>query len=122
MDSIPDSIKFSTGAGIGIFLAFIGLQNGGIVANSDLSLVTLGEMLKPEVGLTFFGLFLTGILLARRIRGGILIGILGTTLFAIILGMAKMPDAIFKIPDIKSTFLKLDISSAFDLGLLYIIS
>ena len=121
VDSIPDSIKFSTGAGIGIFLAFIGLQNGGIVANSDLSLVTLGEMLKPEVGLTFFGLFLTGILLARRVRGGILIGILGTTLLAIILGMAKMPDAIFKIPDVKSTFLKLDISSAFNLGLLYII-
>jgi len=121
VDSIPNSIKFSTGAGIGIFLAFIGLQNGGIVADSDLSLVTIGDLVKPQVGLTFFGLFLTGILLARRVKGSILIGILGTTLLAIIIGQAKMPDSFIKVPDLESTFLKLDVISAFKMGLLYII-
>jgi len=118
VDSIPNSIKFSTGAGIGIFLAFIGLQNGGIVADSDLSLVTIGDLVKPQVGLTFFGLFLTGILLARRIKGSILIGILGTTLLAIIINQTKMPDSFIKVPDLESTFLKLDIVSAFKMGFL----
>lgn len=121
VDSIPNSIKFSTGAGIGIFLAFIGLQNGGIVVDSGLSLVTIGDLVKPQVGLTFFGLFLTGILLARRVKGSILIGILGTTLLAIIIGQAKMPDSFIKVPDLGSTFLKLDVISAFKMGLLYII-
>ena len=121
VDSIPVSIKYSRGAGIGIFLAFIGLQNGGIVANSDFSLVKIGDLLKPQVGLTFFGIILTSVLLARKVKGCILIGILGTTLLAILAGQAKMPESFVKIPDFGGTFLKLDIAGAFELGFLYIV-
>ncbi|MFC1558041.1 NCS2 family permease [candidate division KSB1 bacterium] len=120
-DSIPSSIKFATGAGIGMFLAFIGLQNGGIVAGSDFSLVQIGELAKPKVGLTFFGLFLTGVLMARRVKGSILVGIVGTTLLAVLAGETSLPDSYFKVPDIGGTFFQIDIPGALQLGFIYII-
>lgn len=84
VNSLPDSLKCGVAAGIGIFLAYIGLRNGGLVAAAPPEsglLTTRGEYLTAPVAVTAFGLVLTGVLLARRVPGGILLGIVGGTAF-----------------------------------------
>lgn len=122
VDAIPDTIKFSTAVGIGIFIAFIGLQNGGIIAANPSTLVTLKSPLVSKASiLTFFGLFLISALLARKVKGAILLGILGTTILAFFLGVTSLPAEWVKIPRISETFLQLDIPGAFRLGLIDIV-
>ena len=78
-------LKRAIGIGIGLFLAIIGLVNGGIVVNSEATLITLNPDLSNLPVLVFVvGLALTSMLVARKIRGGLLVGILATTVFAII--------------------------------------
>src|SRR5204863_3434335 len=84
--AIPLALKKAIGAGIGLFIAFIGLQEGGLVAKSEATLVTLGKLTSPAVLVFAVGLLLTVFLLVRRVTGAILIGILGTTLLAFALG------------------------------------
>ena len=89
VDAIPLSLKYAIGAGIGLFIAFIGFQNAGIVANSDATLVTLGFKLpngafNGTALLGIIGLVITGALVMLKVRGGILIGILATTLIGLI--------------------------------------
>lgn len=122
VDAIPDTIKFSTAVGIGIFIAFIGLQNGGIIAANPSTLVTLKSPLVSKASiLTFFGLFLISALLARKVKGAILLGILGTTILAFFFGVTSLPSEWVKIPRISETFLQLDIPGAFRLGLIDIV-
>jgi len=121
VDAIPETIKFSIAAGIGIFLAFIGLQNAGIVVHDDSTMVRLGNLFSASAGLTFFGFILTAILMARAIKGAILIGILCTTALAVIVGHAPLPDNIISFPDFSFTFLQLDIAGAFSLGFFTIV-
>ena len=81
IEAFPAPVKFSVGAGIGAFLALIGLEEMGIVVNSDSTLVTLGNVASDPVAImSVVGLFLTLALYARGVRGSIVIGILGTTL------------------------------------------
>lgn len=83
LDGIPTNLKFATTTGIGVFLALIGLENAGIVGRHPETLVTLGQLGSASALLTVFGLVLTAVLLARRVSGAILYGILATTLLAI---------------------------------------
>ena len=121
MNAIPLPLKFSIGVGIGIFLSFIGLQQGGLVVNHPVTLVTLGNMALPYTWVTLFGLFVTSFLVSMRFRGSLFIGILVTLFFAIILGVAKAPTEIIKIPTDFSTFFALDIKNALKLSLVPII-
>jgi AGZA family xanthine/uracil permease-like MFS transporter len=112
LNAIPMDLKRAIGIGIGLFLAIIGLVNGGIVVNSDATLITLNQNLSNLHVLTFVvGLGLTAVLVTRRMRGGLLIGILATTVFAIILnqgfghsaiwtnGIAHVPSDVVASPD-----------------------
>jgi AGZA family xanthine/uracil permease-like MFS transporter len=112
LNAIPMSLKLAIGIGIGLFLAIIGLVNGGIVVNSDATLITLNSNLSNLHVLTFVvGLVLTSALVARKVRGALLIGILSTTVFAIVVnqgfgdssvwlnGIAKIPSKIVATPD-----------------------
>lgn len=83
VDSIPTSLKNAIGAGIGLFIAFIGLQGSKIVVHSDATLVTLGNMAQGPALLAFIGIIITGILLVMKVRGSILLGILATTLIGL---------------------------------------
>ncbi|MGH2595621.1 MAG: NCS2 family permease [Actinomycetota bacterium] len=104
LNAIPMDLKRAIGIGIGLFLAIIGLVNGGIVVNSDATLITLNPNLSNLHVLTFVvGLALTAALVTRKMRGGLLIGILATTVFAIILNQgfghsAIWPDGIAHVP------------------------
>ena len=85
LNSIPLSLKNAIGAGIGLFIAFIGMQNAGIIVNSDSTLVTLGDVCHGSGLLAVIGIFITAMLLILKVRGGILLGIIITSLLGLII-------------------------------------
>jgi len=118
---IPNCLKHSTAAGIGMFIAFVGLRNAKLVVANQATFVGLGSFSDKEVQTACFGLALTLILMARKVNGAILIGVFGTTLLGILRGIASWPTALFSMPHPSSTFLQLDFRGASHLGLLEIL-
>ncbi len=116
VNDIPDCLKHGTAAGIGFFIAFIGLRNAKIIVASAATFVTLGKSSDPQVLLAAGGLILIAVLMARRVGGAILIGIVLIALLGIPLHLTKIPSHIFSLPHPGGTFLKLDFRSAFKLG------
>ena len=84
INAIPGTLKKAIGAGIGLFIAFIGLQNAGIVVNNDATLVSLGHITEGKALLGLIGLFITAGLVMAKVRGGMLWGILATTLLGLV--------------------------------------
>ncbi|MGA7220570.1 MAG: NCS2 family permease [Candidatus Sulfotelmatobacter sp.] len=121
VNGIPDSLKHSTAAGIGMFIAFVGLRNAKLVVANAATYVGLGSFGDKEVQTACFGLALTLVLMSRKFPGAILIGIFGTTVLGIFRGIASWPAAIFAMPHPSSTFLQLDFRGASHLGLLEIL-
>ena len=85
LNSIPLSLKNAIGAGIGLFIAFIGMQNAGLIVNSDSTLVTLGDVCHGSGLLAVIGIFITAMLLILKVRGGILLGIIITSLLGLVI-------------------------------------
>ncbi|MBP5626390.1 MAG: NCS2 family permease [Bacteroidales bacterium] len=85
LNAIPASLKYAIGAGIGLFIAFIGLQNAGLIVNSDATLVVLGDVCHGSGLLAIIGLAITGALVVLGIKGGILIGIIATALIGLVI-------------------------------------
>jgi len=121
VNGIPDCLKHSTAGGIGMFIAFIGLKSAKLVVANPATFVGLGTFANRETQLACVGLAIMLILMARKITGAILIGIVATTLLGILRGMAAWPSSIFSLPHPSATFLQLDLRSALHLGLLEII-
>lgn len=126
IEAIPAMLKSAIGVGLGLFIAFIGFKGAGIVAPSADTLVTLGDLKQPSVLLAVIGLIVTGILMARNVRGALLIGILATTVIGMAMGVAKTPtglgDIISFIPPLPvDTIGQLDIMSAVGYGLISVI-
>jgi AGZA family xanthine/uracil permease-like MFS transporter len=121
IDGIPASLKEAIAVGIGLFVAMIGFQWSGIVVASSSTLVALGPLRSSPVLLSLFGLLLTVILLAARVRGALLWGILATALAGLPLGVVKYHGVVARVPSIMPTLLKLDIRGAFDLGLISVV-
>jgi AGZA family xanthine/uracil permease-like MFS transporter len=117
VNDIPDCLKHGTAAGIGFFIAFIGLRNAKIIVASAATFVGLGKSSDPEVLLAAFGLILIAILMARKVGGAILIGIVVIALAGIPLGLTHIPSSFLSWPHPGGTFLKLDFRSAMKLGL-----
>ncbi|HTV58882.1 MAG TPA: NCS2 family permease [Verrucomicrobiae bacterium] len=120
VNGIPDSLKHATAAGIGMFIAFIGLRNAKIVVASAATFVGIGNFSDHAVQAALFGIVLTLILMSRRIHTAILLGIVGTWAFGIARGLSKWPAAFVSLPHPSSTFMKLDLRGAIHLGLLEI--
>ena len=119
--AIPASLKKAIGAGIGLYIAFIGLQNAGIIANDDATLVTLGSLKSANSLLFIAGLLVTAVLVALKVRGGILIGMLVTTLVGIPLGITQL-SAVVALPDsVAPLFVKFEWSSIFSLDMLVVV-
>jgi AGZA family xanthine/uracil permease-like MFS transporter len=121
VNGIPDCLKHSTAAGIGIFIAFVGMRNAKLVVASNATFIGLGSFSDKEVQTACLGLALTIILMVRRVHGAILLGILGTALLGFVRHISQWPAAIFSMPHPSSTFLKLDFRGATHLGLLEIL-
>jgi adenine/guanine/hypoxanthine permease len=121
VNGIPDCLKHSTAGGIGMFIAFVGLRNANIVVANPATFVSLGSFSNHEAQLASVGLAIMLILMVRKVKGAILIGVLATTLIGILRGMASWPTAIFSWPHPAATWLKLDLRGALHLGLFEII-
>jgi AGZA family xanthine/uracil permease-like MFS transporter len=121
VNGMPDCLKHSTAAGIGMFIAFVGLRNAKLVVANSATFVGLGSFADKEVQTACFGLALTLVLMARKIHGAILMGILGTTLLGMLRGISDWPAAFFAMPHPSSTFLQLDFRGALHLGFLEIL-
>ena len=121
-NAIPMNLKLATSVGIGLFIAFIGFTQAGIVVASEATYVALGDFHDPKVLLSVFGLIVAGLLLARGIRGALLISILVTSLTGMILGIVPWPEGIVSPPPSLSPILfKMDLKTAFNFGLIPII-
>ncbi len=94
LNAIPMSLKFAIAVGIGLFIAFIGLKNGGLVVQDPATYLALGDLTQGPVLLTVFGLVATLALVARGFRGGIIIGILLTGIVGMIFGVMPLPEGI----------------------------
>lgn len=109
VEAIPAQIKVATMAGIGLFLAMIGLQSAGVVVDHADTLVGLGDLSAPSTLLALAGLVLMAALMTRRLRGGILYGILIVAATAWIWGISPAPESILTIPSLpRETLFALD--------------
>jgi adenine/guanine/hypoxanthine permease len=122
MTSIPINLRRAISAGIGSFIAFIGLKQMGMIVSSKATLVTLGDFSDPNVLLGVLGLILSFVFYAYKIRGAFILAIAITSIVGWILGLGTLPDAVFSVPaSISPIMLKLDILSALTLSLLPVI-
>jgi len=122
-NSIPESLKIGFAVGIGFFLAFIGLnQTGIVVLGTEGAPVHVGDFHQSNVLLALIGFLLIGIMMIKRINGAIIISILVVTIISFIIGDIKAPESIVSLPpDISAIFLKLDIVGALSWGFFAVI-
>ena len=111
VDALPSNIKIAMTSGIGLFIALIGLKSGGIIISNPGTLVSFGDFTKPNVALTLIGITLMGILMARKVKGAMLISILLTTLIGIPMGITNIDGiSLLSIPkSISPVFMKMDL-------------
>jgi AGZA family xanthine/uracil permease-like MFS transporter len=119
--AIPLGLKLATGAGIGLFIAFIGLKNAGVVVSNPATFVTLGHLAAAPTLLALLGLVLTAALMARGWKSAIIVGIAVTAAAAYLTGVAEPPRGIVAVPDPRSTFLEMDVRGALSLGLFQVV-
>ena len=111
INSIPESLKKSIAAGIGLFITLIGLRSGHIVTTSEATMVALGDFGDPTLLLTLAGLFITMILVVMDVKGAIFIGMVVTAVVSGALGYWKLPESIFSMPNgFDQTFMQLSFS------------
>lgn len=122
--AVPVSLKRAISAGIGLFIAFIGLQNAGIIRANEATQVSLGDFSQPGVRLALIGLAVIAILMSRRIKGAILLGILITAVIGMFMGITPLPsglgDIIGRPQSLAPIIGKLDIKGALGLGFMVI--
>jgi AGZA family xanthine/uracil permease-like MFS transporter len=121
INAIPHNMKMAVAAGIGLFLAIIGLQSAGIVVDHPATLVTLGKLTAWPAVLALFGFVLIAALNHRKILGGTVIGILVVAIIGLPLGLATYGGVVAMPPSIAPTFLQLDFSRVFELTFLIVV-
>ena len=116
-NAIPNNLRYAISAGIGMFIAFIGLKNAGIIVAKEGTFVGLGEFTTPCL-LGIFATLLSGVLMARNVKGSLFWGIIATTLIGIPLGVTVFPDHWLPVSapqDISPIFCKFDFSGLLNL-------
>ncbi len=123
VNAIPLAMKHAVSVGIGLFIAFIGLQNAGIIADNPATLVGLGNMGSPAVLVALGGIILTAILLSLKVKGALLIGIFVATLAGIPFGVTQVPDGhlVDVPPSLSPIFFKFNFSEIFSIDMLVVL-
>ncbi|TDO02757.1 NCS2 family permease [Sunxiuqinia elliptica] len=123
VNAIPLSMKHAVSAGIGLFIAFIGLQGAGVIINNDAVLVGLGDMGSPSVLVALGGVLLTGVLLALKVKGALLIGIFASTIAGIPFGVTHLPEGhlVSLPPSVEPIFFKFDFHQIFTIDMLIVL-
>ena len=121
IEAMPKSLRFGVGAGIGFFLAIIGLKNAGIIVDSPATLVTVGDLTTSTAALAILGFIVMMVLDARKVPGAIIIGILVVTIIGLFTGDATWGGGDWLPPSLAPTFFALDLATVFELGLIVVI-
>lgn len=123
INAIPLAMKHAVSAGIGLFIAFIGLQNAGVVVSNQAVLVGLGDMGSPSVLLALGGVVLTGVLMVLRVKGALLIGIFAITLAGIPFKVTPLPESswVSLPPSLSPIFMKFEFSQIFTMDMLIVV-
>ncbi|MBT2689605.1 NCS2 family permease [Bacillus sp. ISL-47] len=126
VDGVPGVLKSAIGVGIGLFIAFIGLKNAELVVANEATFVGLGDITSTGPLLALFGLITAALLMAKKVKGALLISILGTSVLAMIVGFIAYPKAIsdvasLSLPSMSETFMAMDIMGAIQYGIISVI-
>jgi adenine/guanine/hypoxanthine permease len=123
VNAIPISMKHAVSVGIGLFIAFIGLQNAGVIINNDATLVGLGDMGSPAVLIALGGIVLTAVLLSLKVKGALLIGIFVATVAGIPMGVTHLPEGhlVDAPPSLSPIFFKMDFSKVLTFDMLIVL-
>lgn len=121
LNSIPMNLRIAMGAGVGLFVGFIGLKTGGIIIQNDATFLSLGNLKNIETLLAAIGFLLILVLAIRKITGAIIIGVLAVTIIGSLLGLIEFNGIVSPPPDLSPIFMKLDILGALDLAMISII-
>jgi len=121
VNAIPKTLKVAISAGIGLFLAIIGFKNAGIVVDHQATLVSLGDLADPTVLLAIVGFLAMVVLDKLRVPGAIIIAILGVTLIGALAGITEIAGIASLPPSIAPTFMAMDITAAFEIGLISVV-
>ncbi len=121
VDAIPKTLKTAISAGIGLFIAFIGLQNAGIIVNNDVVLVHLGDITSGKALLGVIGLIITSVLIIRKVKGDLLIGIILTAIIGIPMGITQLNGFASLPPSIEPIFFKFDFTNVLSLDMLVVV-
>lgn len=122
VDCIPVNLRYAISVGIGMFIAFVGLKNIGVIVHNDATLVALGAF-TPAALIGIFGILLSGVLCYRKVKGALFIGIIITTLVGIPFGVTSLPDGFSLVSSPQSmapTFFQFDFSSLLDFDLIVV--
>ena len=121
LDSIPLNLRIAMGAGVGLFIGFIGLKNGGIIVANGATFLSLGDFTNLSTLLAGLGFLLISILSIRKIPGAIIIGILGVTLIGVLLELVEIEGIFALPPDVIPVLMQLDILGALDIAMISVI-
>ena len=121
VNAIPLSLRNAIGAGIGLFITFIGLNSAGVIVNNDATLVGLGDITSGSALLALIGLLLTGFMFMRNVPGAILIGILITMVIGIPMGVTEFKGIVSHSESISSIFCKFEFDKVFTLDMLVVV-
>jgi len=124
VNSIPLNLKHAISVGIGLFIAFIGLQSAGLIVDNPATLVSLGSMKNPGVLIGLTGVLVTGVLLAKKVKGALLIGILASTIIGLFVGVTVVPDNFQMVslpPSIEPIFFKFEFTKVLSFDMLIVI-
>lgn len=121
VDAIPASVKRAIGAGIGLFIAFIGLKNAGIIVESSATFVTIGTMTEGTALLSVIGIVLTSVLVIKNVPGSLLIGILATALIGIPMGVTHFSGVVDTPPSVAPLFCQFEFHNIFTLDMLVVV-
>ena len=121
LDSIPLNLRIAMGAGVGLFIGFIGLKSGGIIVSNDATFLSLGNFLQIETLLAAIGFLLIAILAIRIVSVAIIIGVLTVTLLGILFNLVEFQGFVAYPPDVSPIFMQLDILGALDLAMISVV-
>lgn len=121
VNAIPKNLRYAIGGGIGLFIAFIGMQNAGIIVNDDATLVALGDVTSGTALLAIIGLVITGVLFALNVKGAMLIGILATTIIGIPMGITEFKGVMSMPESIEPIFCKFEWNNIFTLDMVVVV-
>ena len=121
LNSIPMNLRIAMGAGVGLFVGFIGLKTGGIIIQNDATFLSLGNFANSETLLAALGFLIISILAIRKVTGAIIIGVLSVTLIGLIFGLVQFNGIVSAPPKLSPIFLKLDIMGALDIAMISVI-